>query len=251
MGFWQVIGSGWRDALAALRQDNSLLPATLLAMLAITALTSSTLPQWHQVTQASTDLNQAKPFDILNSLTDVARGLLYAIAATPIMLAVHRFVLLGENEKTFNNRRRILRFAIWLVAYRLIPTLMSTFGDEIGRLHPVIGGLVNFSLGVAYLYVTPRLVMSFPAIALDVDHPIRDSWHRTLGHWWYVAGVMLFGSLPLLVFSIGSLFSDYVFIWIVALALLNTLWPVLGAALASTLYKNFSGHDARQPQLQL
>jgi hypothetical protein len=91
--------------------------------------------------------------------------------------------------------------------------------------------------------------MSFPAVALDMEHPLRDSWNRTRGHWWKVLGVMILGFLPLIIgFVKFFVFASNQIARIFYAAVYSSVTPVVGAALASELYRNFGGlieHNGR------
>jgi len=228
----EIVGAGWTGGLNAVRQNIPIFSATFVVMLIIAAIFQPLLPKWHHLHHASSYHPVPTPIDIHVWLLETAQNILDSIAAAPSMVAVHRFVLLKEHGKTMNNIRRLVFFALWISVFHFATSLPGLFMDRTD--------FVAFILIVLVYYCMPRLVMSFPAVALDIQDPIRDSWKRARGHWWKIVGVMVLGFLPMLLlvlFVIGA--NDIIRIAIVSV--LATVSPVLGAGLASELYRSYGG----------
>jgi len=172
------------------------------------------------------------PIPLGRWILDLIQATVSSIIIAPCMLASHRFVLAGEHNRVFKNFPRVGYFAFWITLVHLLPAVMTFMMDR------VAGAAL---LGLVIYYVMARLVMSFPAIALDISSPIRDGWSRTKGHWWEVVSVMVFGLAPFVLlampFALGFGFLGRVF----AGSLFGLLMPVIGAALASELYRKFGG----------
>jgi hypothetical protein len=233
VGFWEIIGASWRGAFGAIRRDIPLFAVTFLVMLTIAAIMQPMLPTWHPSNHTGFRSHVARPMNLHFLLISNIQNVLISIAAAPCMITVHRFVLLNEHGKALHNYRRVAYFVVWLTSFHLLFSLPSLLIDRV----PV---LPFFVILILY-YCIVRLVMSFPSVALDMPNPLPDSWTRTQGHWWKVAGVMTVGFLPLIILIIPFAGERNETIRIVFVAVLSCLSPALGAALASELYRNFGG----------
>jgi len=165
------------------------------------------------------------------------------------MVAVHRFVLLNETGTALNNGRRLFYFAAWLAACRILPALATPVANAGHASLILVHVLLNFIWSTACIYLSVRLALSFPAIALDIKHPLIDSWSRTRGRWWKVATVMFLGFLPLIALGFLLVFSVSEWIVILSGSILSFVGPAVGAALASELYRNLDGRLQHEPQL--
>lgn len=168
--------------------------------------------------------------------------LLTSIAVAPCMVAVHRYILLDAHGELFGSTRRLAYFAVWLCLFHAMPMLPMYLQAAPGE--PIL-------MFVAYFFMV-RLLLAFPSIALDTPKPFHDSWTRTKGHWWVVAGTVCFALLPSLLLvgfvilvatpqsnEIGF-FGYNSFARIVLISALSaTVVPAIGAAVASELYLEF------------
>jgi len=102
---------------------------------------------------------------------------------------------------------------------------------------------------VASFWLFVRLALTFPAAAIDAPTPLASSWRDTSGHWWFVAGVMLFGLGPITLmtvpFSVAiSHATPETAEWLynaltVATTLSGLLFATVGAGLAAELFRKF------------
>lgn len=202
-------------------------------MLLIAAIIQPFFPPVHFTHHSTLHNHAARPINLHLWVLGLFQTLLVSIASAPCMVAVHRFVLLKEKRQEFWDTRRVVFFTGWIAAFHLLPALPGPF---LGRID-----LVAFVFIFVTYYCMGRFVMSFPAIALDIANPLRDSWTRTRGHWWEIVSVMIVGLLPFLipVILIAAGASETLRIFLISV--MNTIFPAVGAGLASELYRKFGG----------
>nr|WP_321984583.1 hypothetical protein [uncultured Lichenicoccus sp.] len=118
------------------------------------------------------------------------------LVATPLAIAMHRFVLLGEAAVLLPLRPlgRVLRFAVWLTAIGAVSdTGLFLLGTLPGRvaLIPVLQ-----ILGVV---LAIRFILIFPELALgSTDHVAGHSWSATRRQFWRIGAVSFVTSLPVI-----------------------------------------------------
>lgn len=201
-----------------------------LAVIAVIACTATSLATAH--------LSQSD--DV--SATAVARGLGLAVAEafliTPVLLAAHRFVILGETTKDY--ARALLTPRFWrffllsatLVAMLFMPIMVTRWrllDDAISSL--ALGAGIVASVALSLL-----LSLLFPAIAVDapgasIRNAIADLW----GNVWHIFWVGVIAMLPLLLATIVvALIQAMIFEDLNALSLQVAFAPVEGAMIAAT-----------------
>jgi hypothetical protein len=133
--------AAWGDGFNALSQMRILTGAALVALLPITYLRLPLLK-----TAYTTTVLPGLGFHLLSLAVSIA----YAFLVTPLAIAVHRFVLLGELTERYQLRpadRRFLRFFACLLALYLListPVLHERASQELAC--PAIGLLVENDL---------------------------------------------------------------------------------------------------------
>ena len=214
----------WTDLMATVRSH------PWLAVIAIAACTAASL--------ASAFLNLED--DV--SARAIARGLGLAVAEafvlTPVLLASHRFIILGESTRDYVGAVCTVRFWRFFLlsaattALLFVPVLVT-------RWRMLAEETSSFALGagiVAFVAVTLLLSLLFPAIAVDapgtsIRNAIADLW----GNVWHIFWVSVIAMLPLLLATIvvggiqAMIFED-----LSALALRLAFAPLEGAMIAAT-----------------
>jgi hypothetical protein len=250
MGFWGVIGDGWRGAFGAIRQNILLFAAAVaggglvqgaayfVAPLHYAQHLSPTMHPHMYITGSATYLL------VRNTAVDI----LNCTAMAPMMVAIHRFVLLRDTQNIWLNWRRVALFATFLAGIHF--GLMELPG-YFQQLYPAAGVIT-----IGGLWLLGRLVLTYPATALDMAEPWLESWRRTRGHWWFIAGVMVISTLPLYLIILPIFFSTiynatpatvgvgYMKETIVTI-MATPFWYVFVAALASELFRKFGGVPAQ------
>lgn len=125
----------------------------------------------------------------------------------PVLVVVHRYVLLGEASgwKT----ERIARFALWSAAISLC-VISATLPAFIGAAIIVPFILIGFAV------CSIKLICIFPAVAVDVPskNPVKRitaSWKMTDGLFWLILLSLAVSGLPLLIVEFAPQIVSYVF----------------------------------------
>lgn len=215
-------------------------------------------------------LSRAAAF-VLWLLAVVASGIVIASVAVP----VHRLTLGGETSPQGISlfHPRTLRFAWWLIAFELV-WVMGLLGvialavTSIG-LAPIRFGATLVVLG-GLIFVTTRLSMVFPGLAMDVPYAsaavrLREAWAISRGRFWAIVGSSIVAFLPLVIavgvvtllaggFSVAvagapagaSMLSLAFWIGLISSAVIRVFGAALGAAVLSFNYRFGGGPHAEQ-----
>lgn len=251
MSFWQIIGAAWRDAIGTIRQNLLIFLAAFLALFALMVAFDYFVPPLHHALATGPHLHRVARSTPYRATLGLIQDIIRSIIVVPLMVSVHRFVLLGKYGETLNNPKRLLFFALYLIFINIMSQLPS---EVEGVLQPQSSPQIFLLIvTVAAWIITVRLVLAYPAAALDKPSPLLDSWVRTRGHWWYITSVMICGWLPLLLIGAATIalafhhgFKPPVFGIDLVFGLffstfVTILFVALGAALVSKLYLKFDG----------
>jgi hypothetical protein len=173
-----------------------------------------------------------------------------AFLLAPLLIAVHRYVLLGEVTRHYSLRpfSRYLRFAGYAVIFEVVAEIATQcIARSVGSFWLLA---IQTIAVVVLLYVGLRMLILFPAIAIDAAGiPWRQAWRETQGHSLALLFTALLASLPLvLVNSLYGLVAirspnpeAAVPVWVDAIiwAAVAVLFGALYAAMASRLYRAF------------
>lgn len=243
MGFWAVIGAGWRGTFGAIKANPWPFVALLLGVVVLKALLHLADPV-HYVQSLS---RTADPVMVssMTAVHQVARGavfyLFFSLIATPCMVAVHRHMLLEEDRRIWENPQRLVVFAIFFFSMRFVlfslPSLLTVLSHWFGLIY------------IVSLWLVVRLALTFPAAALDDSTPLASSWRYTSEHWFFAAGVMLFGLGPVTLMSVPFSIAIIHATPETAIRLYNALtvattvsglfYATVGAGLAAELFRKF------------
>jgi hypothetical protein len=227
---------GWRDALAARAKMPTLFWVALAVLIGLSIV-------------------EGLLGGYLGYVAGVIFGLAQAAAATPLAIAVHRFVLLGEARDSYDfnpGDARFQKFFLFTIALEILGAIPSIGGLLFLAFAPLLGSLVMLVLSIVVAIVAVRCAILFPSIALD--SPGAD-WRNALadskGHSWRIFLVLLCTVLP---GSIAAILVVTIFSWsllsaaiVIALILPAILVFTVAAtaAAASRLYAAYANQLGR------
>ena len=266
----------WRDGLAALSAQRGVALAAFLALTLINLVPHL----WLQAPVASTLKPGIDPMSaevlskqIGNGLIGLVSAVVAALALTPLAIAVHRFILLGETTSSYRlelGMRRFRRFALYTFVLQMIalsPTaLIFLFLAVMRRIPPAAMVLLGLGLfvvmiagSVVILVLMVRLTLLFPAVAVDAP---QAGWNLALdeskGRFWRILLTLLLTALIGILVIIGAAIFQGIGAFLithghlapgavissVGLAASNVLMAAAFVAAASRLYRDFAGQSA-------
>ncbi len=162
---------------------------------------------------------------------------------TPLYLAIHRYIILGETASGYTlavEQPRFQRFFLWslaLYALWLLPSLLLLFG------HGGVMTAARLILSLFATFVGTRLVILFPAIAVDAPGTsFRNAFDDTRGFFWRIFGILIVTILPVIVPIIAltlALGEQSAVVKLIS-AVVTMLSLALAIAVASRLYLGLS-----------
>lgn len=214
----------WTDLAAAVRSH------PWLAVIAVVACTATSLATGY-----------LSPEDDVSAAA-IARGLGLAVAEafliTPILLASHRFVILGETTQGYGRALLAPRFwrffllSVVIVTILFVPVMVT-------RWRLLDDAISSFALGagiVAFVALSLLLSLLFPAIAVDAPGTgIRNAIADLRGNVWRIFWVGVLAVLPLLIATmvVGGI-QAMIFEDLSDLSLRVAFAPLEGAMIAAT-----------------
>ena len=128
-----------------------------------------------------------------------------AFLLTPYLIAVHRFIILGETATPYRLEPRAHRFQLfflwsvvlsmfyWVPAF-VLGALPRTTGTML------VGSLLLLAIFVAAVIVSTRLIILFPAIAVDAPGATWvNAMADTKGNFWRILLISMLATLPVLI----------------------------------------------------
>src|SRR6516162_5924277 len=157
----------------------------------------------------------ANPYALAGSpwfpIISIGASIVQAVLLSPLAIAVHRFVLLGEEANRYplepksGRYLRFVGFAILVKILWLIPNTIESLIPAAPDNNPALAtGLkfLAFVLVITVVIVVVRRAILFPAIAIDAP---GATWSKarldTKGSSWRVAFVFILTALPVLVIN--------------------------------------------------
>ena len=176
-----------------------------------------------------------------------------AFVLAPLLIAVHRDVLFGELTRYYSLRPfgRYLRFAGYAIIFEIVAEIATQWiAKGIGSYWFLV--IQTIAL-IVLLYVGLRMLILFPAIAIDAPRASwRQAWRESQGHSLALLSSSLLASLPLVLIIV--LYGAAVIatspdpvpavpVWARAIiwAAVAVLFGPVYAAMASRLYQAFGG----------
>jgi hypothetical protein len=227
----------FRTAVQAWRDVRAALPA--MPVLTVAAFGFLAIDHAVQVLVRS-DLPSRSSKDILFQLVTT---LVLSFLLVPFFIGIHRFIILGETTGRYAivpGAPRFQLFFAWSAA-------MQTFAMVVGALFlipysSVLLTAVSIAILVFAVVISVRLVLIFPAIAVDAPGATwQNSLRDTEGQFWRIIGIGLVTSLPLIV-AVALLASVLGEIVLWATPAISTIITALAIAVASRLYLALGRH---------
>src|SRR5262249_32530644 len=139
-------------------------------------------------------------FTPLTLFLSVWTFLLRPFFVTPFLIAVHRFILLGEVTRRYRlapRQPRFLRFFGWSLAVQslvLLPYLVFFMLSSLGSRSHTLDGVIAVVFVVLFItafclviFVSLRLIILFPAIAIDASGAaVASAWADSKGNFWRI-----------------------------------------------------------------
>lgn len=137
----------------------------------------------------------------------IAAGAVQSFLVTPYLIAVHRFILLGEVTGSYSlnpQEPRFLRFWGWslaLTALVIVPAILMSFLTEQGAPVPFVA-VLSILLVAAILFFAVRLTILFPAIAVDAPGArVENAFADSKGNFWRIFLIFIVTALPVMLFA--------------------------------------------------
>jgi len=118
-------------------------------------------------------------FALFSQLVRLVVHIAFGFVIAPYLIAVHRFIILGEVTAQYDlvpGDPRFQRFFGWIVVFSLLsaaPAVLSSIVPLPGFLRSVLA----LALAIAVLIVTLRLIIVLPAVAVDSE---RVTWQNAM-----------------------------------------------------------------------
>jgi hypothetical protein len=186
----QAAVQAWRDTLAAFRALATPASIVLTISIAFAFLQRFVLPA-------------EKALETGRLLAGFIIAAAQAFLLTPYLIAIHRFIILGETAARYEiaaATHRFQLFFLWSMALSMfywVPAfgIAAFFGKTEVLL--LMATLFLLAFTIVALIATVRLMILFPAIAV---HAPGATWSNavadTKGHFWRILGISMLAALP-------------------------------------------------------
>jgi hypothetical protein len=188
------------------------------------------------------------------SYTSSQVGAIQLILTTAIiaslLIAVHRFVILGEvaDRPIWRVSLAYRRFAGWLALLSLPWLGPIAAGVLFGPVHPFLNVLFSLLSLIFAAIASLRLMLLLPAVAVAPQSADwRNAWRDSRGHAWKFVGAQIVACPPLIVVAaidiwirgVGPVGGGTLLLSATEASALQLLMVYLGAAVASRLFQNY------------
>jgi hypothetical protein len=230
----QAAAQAWRDTVAAFRA----LATPALTVLAI----SIALALLQRVVAPAEKSLETGPL-----LAGFIIASAQAFLLTPYLIAIHRFIILGEAAPRYAiaaSTHRFQLFFLWSMALSMfywVPAfVIAAFFAKTEALL-LMATLLLLAFTVVALVATVRLIILFPAIAVDAPgatwtHAMAD----TQGRFWRILAISTLAALPALAGMIALLLigpNSWLLVVAVSDGVMSVVLMTLAIAVASRLYE--------------
>lgn len=186
---WSPVTTGYRDVLSAL----AAMPGLGVYALVIVV--------FFNVFDFFVPLDMDGGSLILGSILRFVLSAAQNFFLVPIMIAVHRFIILDEVMPRYllePNQRIFRTFFGWLLALSALGLMFTSIFAQLG-LPPVIAGALVVGGVFVTIVVMVRLTIFFPAIAVDAPGATAsNAWEDSKGHALNIFFILLLATLPLI-----------------------------------------------------
>jgi hypothetical protein len=185
-------------------------------------------------------------------------SLAQALALTPLAIAVHRFVLLGEARDAYDfapGDPRFQKFFLLTVALEILGAIPGIVALLFAIVSGVLSSLVGLILAIGTTILAVRMVMLFPSIAVDsAGADWRNALADAKGHSWRIFLVLLCTVLPavlieIVLVAIFSVIGLHAVVLALILPVVTVLVVAAVAAAASRLFAAYANQLGRPPGL--
>jgi hypothetical protein len=229
----QAAGQAWRDTIATLR---ALMPLVWVA------LAISIVIAFLQRFVAPTE----KAFETGPLLAGFIIACAQAFLLTPYLIAVHRCIILGETETRYRlepGGHRFQLFLLWSIAlsmfYWMPAFTIGSFSKTTELL--LLASVLLLIVCVTAMIVSARLVILFPAIAVDAPGATwTNAMADTKGNVWRILLISMLAALPAFAGLIVILLAGQVvgpFLAALLDGAMGLVTVTLAIAVASRLYE--------------
>lgn len=233
---WAPVTTGYKDALNACNAMRGL--AVYAALIALLGNAAGAVMPVRELDNLALSLG-------LGFVMNAAQNFLL----TPIMIAVHRFILLEEVTSNYvlEPRRPTFRaFFGWLMALSVLSLLVSSLVSIAPLPSFALAGL--FMAGTIFIVVVSiRLAILFPAIAVDAPGATpANAWADSNGHGWRIFIIFALAAVPLFLivlllakpFGLDTQhFGGKTVLMTAVSAITEAFFVVLSVAIASRLFQ--------------
>lgn len=189
-----------------------------------------------------------KEFETGLLLANFAIACAQAFLLTPYLIATHRFIILGETGARYElspASHRFQLFFLWSIVLSMfywVPAFVIASATS-AKSPPlmVLGGTLLLASAVAALFLTVRLIIMFPAIAVEAAGATwTNALADTKGNFWRILFISMLATLPafagLIVLALSGLAISSP-ITAVFEGVMSALLMTLAVAIASRLYE--------------
>jgi hypothetical protein len=234
---WRPVTTGYRDAWSAIRA------MPMLAVYAFVIIVAVSLVEYIVPLRAVESV-------ILATILSLAVSAVQNFFLTPIMIAVHRFIILGETTRHYalEPGQGVFRtFFGWLMVLSTLGLLANLFFGP-NDLPAMVSLIIILVTMILMLVVTVRLSILFPAIAVGAPGATAaNAWADSKRHTFDIFLIYLLAGLPIIVglvlfivpFAINET-SQAVALGLpetLVMAVVMVFFLVLCVAIASKLYQ--------------
>ena len=177
----------WRSAYSAFRQMPLLCLTTLIALI-VEILVRRAVAEYAGAPYGHAFSRSAGPaqshVDLIHAVIGIPYGVLWAFTIAPLAVSTHRMVSLGElsDRTVLAFGRRDIRLALSVTAMYFIMSLIEIADSLIdSKAHPAIF-LAFFLSQIVVCFILTRFALVFPALALEIERPVRLSIKSTKRH---------------------------------------------------------------------
>jgi hypothetical protein len=231
----------WRDAFQALRRM-PLIFGIAIAALSIVDIATMALPAI------------SKDMQPIAALVSLLQAGLYGIALVPLVIAMHRYVLLDEDGDNYAFDFRDLRFARFVRAELAYTALILVQVSSMLVLFRSMGK-VSLAISIGWLFAVMavtilalRLLILFPAIAVDAPAARWvNAWTDSRRLTWRLLGTVVLVGLPTIPFGwLHNIIPETHSLGRIALSLVGTIVAVFEVAAMAAVASHFFRSGAQR-----
>ncbi len=151
-------------------------------------------------------------FHSINDLILLAAGAVQSFLITPYLIAVHRFILLDQVTGRYAlspQEPRFFRFFGWSLVITTLSLIPAALQAWLGTLKSpdALTAILTFAIMIACFFLTFRLTILFPAIAIDAPGAsAANAYADSKGSVWRIFFIFFLTILPFVALALGLFF---------------------------------------------